>query len=120
MSKDGNNLMPIGRFSACCRLSVKALRHYVEQGLLTPAYIDPVTAYRYYRRDQARDAVTIAMLRSLDISIATIRALLNADDKRLRDLLDTERARIEGDLARKQQALHSIGRIRKEGVLLPV
>jgi hypothetical protein len=37
----GETLMPIGRFSKSCRLSIKALRHYDEQGLLRPAHVDP-------------------------------------------------------------------------------
>ena len=34
------NLVPIGRFSKMTRLSVKALRHYDELGLLVPAVVD--------------------------------------------------------------------------------
>ena len=56
--------MPIGRFARACRLSVKALRHYDEEQLLRPAHIDERTGYRYYTREQVRDAVTIGMLRT--------------------------------------------------------
>ena len=35
------NLIPIGRFSRMTRLSIKALRHYDELGLLVPAVVDP-------------------------------------------------------------------------------
>lgn len=113
------NLMPIGRFSASCRLSVKALRHYAEIGLLSPAYVDPHTGYRYYNRDQARDAVLIAMLRSLDISIPVIQDLLQADDETLDALLASETSKLEAELTRKQAALQSIERIRREGSLFP-
>ena len=113
------NLMPIGRFSASCRLSIKALRHYAEVGLLSPAYVDPHTGYRYYSRDQARDAVLIGMLRSLDISIPVIRELVQAQDKTLDALLAKETRKLEAELARKQAALQSIERIRREGSLLP-
>ena len=34
------NLLPIGRFSEVCRLSIPALRHYDELGLLPPAAVD--------------------------------------------------------------------------------
>ena len=40
-------LMPIGRFSRLTGLTVKALRHYSELGLLRPASIDPDTGYRF-------------------------------------------------------------------------
>lgn len=113
------NLMPIGRFSASCRLSIKALRHYAEVGLLTPAYVDPHSGYRYYSQGQARDAVLIAMLRSLDISIPAIRELVQADEKTLDALLANETAKLEAELTRKKAALQSIERIRREGSLLP-
>jgi MerR-like DNA binding protein len=54
-------LLPIGQFARLCRLSVKQLRHYDELGLLRPAEVDAHTGYRYYRRDQARDALLIGL-----------------------------------------------------------
>jgi len=54
------DLMPIGRFSRACRLSIKALRHYDELGLLRPAFIDARSGYRYYGREQARTAIAMA------------------------------------------------------------
>ena len=54
-----DDLLPIGRFCAT-RLSVKALRHYDELGLLRPAFVDPSSGYRYYRPAQANQAEAIA------------------------------------------------------------
>ena len=45
-------LMPIGRFARLTGLTVKALRHYDEVGLLRPAAVDPDTGYRSYAPDQ--------------------------------------------------------------------
>ena len=42
-----DDLLPIGRFARATRLSVKALRHYDELGLLRPAFVDPSSGYRY-------------------------------------------------------------------------
>lgn len=114
-----NNLMPIGRFSNACRLSIKALRHYDERGLLKPSFVDPDTGYRYYRSDQARDAVMIALLRSLEIPLETIKHVLRAEGDELRRYLDIERDRIERGLAKKRHALHSIERIARHGDLIP-
>jgi len=111
--------MPIGRFSNACRLSIKALRHYDERGLLVPAFVDSDTGYRYYRDDQSRDAVMIALLRSLDVPLETIKRVLHAQGDELRTCLDQERARIEQDLARKAHALRSIQRIANHGDLMP-
>src|SRR4051794_16289330 len=44
--------LSIGDFSRMTYLSVKALRHYHEQGVLEPAEVDPATGYRYYAPGQ--------------------------------------------------------------------
>lgn len=114
-----SGLMPIGRFSNACRLSIKALRHYDERGLLNPALVDPDTGYRYYRTDQSRDAVMIALLRSLEVPLDTIKHVLRAQGDELRAYLNIERKRIEVDLSRKTNALRSIERIAQSGNLTP-
>jgi DNA-binding transcriptional MerR regulator len=43
-------LMPIGRFARLSGLTVKALRHYDELGLIKPAFVDGWTGYRSYHR----------------------------------------------------------------------
>ncbi|MDX3111783.1 MerR family transcriptional regulator, partial [Nonomuraea angiospora] len=69
-------LLPIGQFARLGRLSVKQLRHYDELGLLRPARVDAVTGYRYYRASQARVALSIALLRSLDVPLAVVGEVL--------------------------------------------
>ena len=113
-----DNLMSIGRFAASCRLSIKALRHYDEQKLLVPAYIDPNTGYRYYRRDQAQTAVVIGMLRSLDFSVPMIRELLQAEPPTVESILDQHATKLSRELAHKQQALASVRRLQREKSLL--
>jgi len=111
--------MPIGRFARSCRLSVKALRHYDELGLLAPARVDPQSGYRYYTREQARDAVMIGMLRSLDLPLAVIRHALEADAAELAALVDAEAERVEAELAARQRALLSLRQIARAGSLAP-
>ncbi|MCP2328993.1 DNA-binding transcriptional MerR regulator [Hamadaea flava] len=97
--------MTIGRFARLCRLSVKQLRHYDEAGLLRPARVDPATGYRYYVPAQARDALTVALLREIDLPLAVITAvlatpepdrgrLLTAERDRLAERIDRDRARL--------------------------
>lgn len=112
--------MPIGALARLSRLSVKALRLYDAEGLLPPAHVDSDTGYRYYRRGQVRAAASIALLRSLDVPLATIRELLAAGDPdRLRALLAGERERAARELARRRRALDSLERLMTAGDLMP-
>lgn len=47
-------LLSIGDFSRMTYLSIKALRHYHDLGLLVPAHIDPVTREHLIAAAQAR------------------------------------------------------------------
>lgn len=115
-----DTLMPIGRFARACRLTVKALRHYHELGLLRPAVVDRQTGYRYYTRAQARDAVVIAMLRSLDVPLPAIRALLAAGDAAaVQRLVAEQHTRLKRQVARTGTALRALERLMRAGDLLP-
>jgi DNA-binding transcriptional MerR regulator len=72
--------MQIGRFAHLTGLTVKALRHYDEIGLLRPAAVDPDTGYRTYAPEQAERAETIRMLRQLEVPLDEIATLLASDD----------------------------------------
>ncbi len=114
------NLVPIGRFSRMTRLSIKALRHYDEIGLLVPAVVDPLSSYRYYRLSQANRAEAIRVLRGLDMPLEEIREVLAADDPEVAiKLLELHRGRLEGEVERQSRALAYLGRLieRKEGVM---
>ena len=72
---DADDLLP-GEFGAATRLSPKALRLYAEQGMLTPAGVDPATGYRRYRREQIPRGRLIAQLRALHLPLARVATLL--------------------------------------------
>ena len=99
------NLLPIGRFSEVCRLSVPALRHYDELGLLPPAAVDADTGYRYYSMSQAVDADRIRTLRFLDMPLAEIRAVLASDPATARGLLEAHRQRLQEGVERQRYAI---------------
>jgi effector-binding domain-containing protein len=99
------NLLPIGRFSEICRLSIPALRHYDELGLLPPASVDPDTGYRYYSIAQAVDADRIRTLRFLDMPLPEIRAMLLGDPERTRALLEGHRQRLIEQADRQRYAI---------------
>ncbi|WP_055689268.1 MerR family transcriptional regulator [Streptomyces prasinus] len=73
-------LLGIGAFAARARLSAKALRLYDRLGLLAPARVDEVTGYRFYRADQVERARTVALMRQLDMPLARIAEVVDADD----------------------------------------
>ena len=113
------DLLPIGSFASRCRLSVKALRHYDELGLLRPAHVDVATQYRYYDRRQAPAAIAIALLRSLDVPLPAIRDVLASEDpEAVTRILDRERERRARDIARAETALRSIERLIRAGTAL--
>jgi DNA-binding transcriptional MerR regulator/effector-binding domain-containing protein len=113
-------LLPIGSFARRCRLSVKALRHYDDLGLLRPARVDVATGYRYYDRRQAPAAIAIALLRSLDVALPAIRELLARDDPdALARVLDHERARRAREIVQAESALRSIERLMRAGTVFP-
>ena len=95
--------LSIGEFSRLTHLSVKALRHYHEVGLLVPAAIDTESRYRRYDAMQAGDAQLIRRLRALDMPIDEIRFVIAATDGAARDTaIAGHLARMEGELARTQ------------------
>ena len=73
-------LVPIGRFSRLTGLTIKALRHYDEVGLLRPAAVDAATGYRLYAPAQAHRAEAIRRLRRLELPLDEVAVLLEADD----------------------------------------
>jgi len=75
MSED--RLMSIGRFAEQSGLSVPALRYYDEIELLEPASVDPRSGYRRYHPDQLATARKIFILRTLELSIESVRNVVH-------------------------------------------
>ena len=112
-------LMPIGRFARACRLTIKALRYYDDEHLLRPASVDQRTGYRYYTRDQVRDAILIGMLRGLGIGVASIRRILTEPPVERSATLRAESRRIERELIHRRAALKTLERFAASGTLAP-
>lgn len=74
-------LLPIGSFARAAAISVGALRHYHEAGLLRPAYVEPASGYRYYSAAQLVDAEVIARLRELEVPLDEIATVVAARDE---------------------------------------
>jgi DNA-binding transcriptional MerR regulator len=102
--------MQIGRFARLTGLTVKALRHYDEIGLLRPAAVDADTGYRTYAAEQVERAELIRMLRQLEVPLDEI-ALLLDDPERQREVLVAQQRRTaqrQAELTWIRQRLQSL------------
>lgn len=99
-------------------LSIPALRHYDELGLLPPAAVDPDTGYRYYSMAQAIDAERIRTLRFLEMPLPEIRAVLAGDAERAKLLLEAHRSRLVEQADRQRYAIALLEAMLREEPLL--
>ena len=66
----------IGEFSKLTQVSARMLRHYDENGLLSPAKIDRFTGYRFYSTSQIPKLQRILLLRDMGFGVAEIKKIL--------------------------------------------
>ena len=101
--------LAIGDFSRMTHLSVKALRHYHQVGLLEPAEVDPVTGYRYYVTRQVPTAQVIRRFRELDMPVEQVGAVLATEDPAERNrLILAHLDRMQEQLAQTRSAVESL------------
>jgi effector-binding domain-containing protein len=100
-------MLKIGEFSRLSRVSVKALRHYDEIGLLRPIQVDPFTGYRFYSHDQLPRLNRILALRELGFTLEQVGHLLeegiSADQ--IRGMLRLRRAELVQELDEGRERL---------------
>lgn len=68
------SLIKIGEFANIFDVSIKTLRLYDEKGLLSPAYIDIYTGYRYYDDESIKTMTKILILKDLGLSLQEIKS----------------------------------------------
>jgi DNA-binding transcriptional MerR regulator len=99
-------MFSIGEFARLGAVSVRALRHYDEIGLLPPAEVDPVTGYRSYSAKQLRQLNRVVALKELGLTLGQIRQLLDGiTAEELRGMLLLRQAQLEDELARQRHYL---------------
>ena len=102
-------LLSIGDFSRMTHLSVKALRHYHDVGLLEPAEIDRSSGYRFYQPSQVATAQVIRRFRDLDMPVDEIRAVLVASDTATRnEVIVGHLDRMRGQLEKTETVVSSL------------
>ncbi|MEU8903018.1 MerR family transcriptional regulator [Streptomyces mirabilis] len=89
----------IGEMARDGGLSVSALRFYDRAGVLVPAWVDPVSGYRWYEPEQLEEVRLLARLRRAGMPLADIRLVLAAwsgtDTALVRALLQAHLRRLE-------------------------
>ncbi len=107
-------MFSIGEFARLGGVSIRALRHYDETGLLRPAAVDPGTGNRSYSAVQLGQINRIIALKELGLSLAQVRLLLDGVTLgELRGMLLLRRAQLDHELdQRKNQLLGIEARIR--------
>ena len=110
--------VPIGEFSRLTHLSVKALRHYHESGVLMPTEIDASTGYRRYDLTLLPAAMLVRRLRALSMSLSDVRAVLAAESDEARNrIVLAHLDRMEQQLAETQRAVRSLRALLSEPLL---
>src|SRR3569623_909637 len=101
--------LSIGDFSRMTYLSLKAVRHYHDVGVLEPAEIDPANGYRLYLPSQVGIAQMISRLRDLGMPLDDVRTIVLAPDSVARDkALVAHLRRMEEQLEATQQSVASL------------
>ena len=99
-------MLKIGEFARLGNVSIRALRFYHEQGLLSPVHVDPANGYRSYEMRQLQVLQDIRLYKDLGFSLTEISELLRGKPGRaeLREILKERRKdlkkRIEDDFGR--------------------
>jgi DNA-binding transcriptional MerR regulator/effector-binding domain-containing protein len=102
-------MLTIGDFSRMTHLSVKALRHYHDMGVLEPAAVDPFTGYRSYDTSQVGSAQVIRRLRDLGMPLDSIAAVLAAPDLEARNReIASHLTRMERQLEQTQASVAAL------------
>jgi DNA-binding transcriptional MerR regulator len=114
------NNMTIGSFALASGLTIEALRHYHDVGLLVPAEVDSVTGYRRYSFTQVRRGQAIRMLRSIHMPLDEIEQVLADEDPELiRKIMQHHRDRLSERAAEIGTSIETIDRLIKKGGVMP-
>jgi DNA-binding transcriptional MerR regulator len=97
----------VKQLAAVSGVSIRALHHYDEIGLLKPAYVG-ANAYRYYRRDELLRLQQILFHRELGFSLEEIGQILDAPGFDQASALRSHRQRLEDKIQRYRRLIQTI------------
>jgi DNA-binding transcriptional MerR regulator len=102
-------LLTVKQVARASGVSVRALHHYDEIGLLRPAHVGR-NRYRYYGREEMLRLQQILIHRELGIPLAQIGAILDAPGFDRIAALEAQRGRLEREAERYAQLVRTIDR----------
>ncbi|MBC8506782.1 MAG: effector binding domain-containing protein [Anaerolineales bacterium] len=117
-------MIKIGDFSKLAHVTVKALHHYGELGLLQPAHIDRYNGYRYYTLKQLPRLNRILALKDLGFSLDQVAQLIdeNLSTAELRGMLRMKQLelaeKVESEQARLAQVEMRLRQLEREHTAL--
>lgn len=97
-------MLQIGDFARIGGVTTKTLRLYDQRGIFSPAWVDPMTGYRYYSPAQLPELRRILALTGLGVPLAEVAALV-VDGADLRAVLERRRAALQAERDRVSQRL---------------
>ena len=101
-----SKLYRIGLFAAMNHVTVKALRHYDDQGLLKPVYVDELTGYRYYTAGQLPIIHQILALRNMGFSLEEIKNIQGGTSEK--ELLLKKKRQLLAEIAERTAKLAQV------------
>lgn len=96
----------IGEFSKMAKTTIKTLRYYDREGLLSPARVDEETGYRYYTTGQLIRLSRITALRQAGLSVGEVASILSGQDRG--ELLRRRQTETEDELKEMESRLSRI------------
>jgi DNA-binding transcriptional MerR regulator len=102
-------MLTVKQVAKAAGVSVRALHHYDEIGLLKPAHVGR-NRYRYYGRDELLRLQQILLHRELGIPLSEIGAILDAPGFDRLEALQSQRERLAAEAKRYAELVRTIDR----------
>ncbi|MEP7293434.1 MAG: helix-turn-helix domain-containing protein, partial [Chloroflexota bacterium] len=103
-------MFKVGELARLAQVSVRLLHYYDQIGLLSPAFVDQSTGYRYYSSDQFTRLHRILALKDLGLSLEQVARLVDdhLSPEELRGMLLLKQAELSQRVAQEQGRLDRV------------
>ena len=98
-------MLSVGKTAHLVGVTVKAIKHYEEIGLIKPAFVNQETGYRFYSQTEQQQLLRIKTLRQFGVSLS---AILAEGDEQMESLLQKRRQQIELEMEDLRQTMEAI------------